>query len=111
MTLRLSLWSLALAFLTGPFVGIVSAHKRGVSALPGRLYVLVLRNMPPLVLLFLVFFFASSVLTEFWGNAENSLAKSEYKGLFYVLAAPEGQLDRMAACVLTLGLYEGAYIA
>lgn len=111
MTLRLSLWSLALAFLTGSFVGIVSAHKSGVSALPGRLYVFVFRNMPPLVLLFLVFFFASSVLTEFWGNAENSLAKSEYKGLFYVLAAPEGQLDRMAACVLTLGLYEGAYIA
>lgn len=111
MTLRVSLWCLVLAFLTGSFVGIVSVHKSGISALPSRLYVLVLRNMPPLVLLFLVFFFASSVLTEFLINAENSLAKSEYKKVFYFLVAPEGQLDRMAACVLTLGLYEGAYIA
>lgn len=111
MTLRVSLWCLVLAFLTGSFVGIVSVHKSGISALPSRLYVLVLRNMPPLVLLFLVFFFASSVLTEFLINAENSLAKSEYKKVFYFLVATEGQLDRMAACVLTLGLYEGAYIA
>ncbi len=111
MTLRLSLWCMVLAFISGFFVGIVSAHKKGLASLPGKLYVLVLRNMPPLILLFLVFFFASSILTERLTGLEYSLAKSPYKAWFYVLIAPEGQLDRMTACVLTLGLYEGAYIA
>lgn len=111
MTLRVSFWCLVLAFASGFFVGIVSAHKRGLTSLPGRLYVLVLRNMPPLILLFLVFFFASSLLTDMLMNIEYSLAKSSWKAWFYFFIVPEGQLDRMAACVLTLGLYEGAYIA
>lgn len=111
MTLRVSVWCLLLAFLTGAFVGIVSAHKKGFSALPSSLYVLVLRNMPPLILLFLIFFFASSVLTDFLLDAEYYIAKQAWKDWFYLLAAPEGQLDRMTACVLNLGLYEGAYIA
>lgn len=110
-TLRVSFWCLVLAFVSGFFVGIVSAHKRGLASLPGRLYVLVLRNMPPLILLFLVFFFASSLLTDLLMNIEYSLAKSSWKAWFYFFVAPEGQLDRMVACVLTLGLYEGAYIA
>lgn len=111
MTLRVSLWCIVLAFASGFFVGIVSAHKKGVASLPSKLYVLSLRNMPPLILLFLVFFFASSLLTEWLMGVEYSLAKSPYKAWFYLLVAPEGQLDRMVACVLTLGLYEGAYIA
>lgn len=111
MTLRVSIWCMVLAFASGFFVGIVSAHKRGLASLPSRLYVLMLRNMPPLILLFLVFFFASSILTELLLGIEYSVAKSTWKVWFYALAAPEGQLDRMAACVLTLGLYEGAYIA
>lgn len=111
MTLRVSIWCMVLAFASGFFVGIVSAHKRGLASLPSRLYVLMLRNMPPLILLFLVFFFASSILTELLLGIEYSVAKSTWKVWFYALVAPEGQLDRMAACVLTLGLYEGAYIA
>lgn len=111
MTLRVSFWCLVLAFASGFFVGIVSAHKKGLASLPSRLYVLMLRNMPPLILLFLVFFFASSLLTDLLMNFEYSLAKSPCKTWFYLFVAPEGQLDRMAACVLTLGLYEGAYIA
>lgn len=111
MTLRVSVWCILLAFASGFFVGIVSAHKKGLASLPSRLYVLMLRNMPPLILLFLVFFFASSILTDWLLGIEYSVAKSTWKEWFYLLAAPEGQLDRMAACVLTLGLYEGAYIA
>lgn len=111
MTLRVSVWCMMLAFASGFFAGIVSAHKNGLASLPSRLYVLLLRNMPPLILLFLVFFFASSILTDWLLGIEYSIAKSPYKTWFYLLAAPEGQLDRMAACVLTLGLYEGAYIA
>lgn len=111
MTLRLSFWCLLVAFVSGTFVGIATARKKGLAVLPGTLYVTVLRNMPPLILLFLVFFFASSVLTEFLLNVEYTIAKSVFRDWFYVLVAPQGQLDRMVACVLTLGLYEGAYIA
>lgn len=113
MTIRLSFWCLLIAFISGGIVGTVSAHKKGLSALPSKIYILSLRNMPPLILLFLVFFFSSNLLTELLINLEYYIAKldSFWKQSFYIFIAPEGQLDRMFAAVITLGLYEGAYIA
>lgn len=113
MTIRLSFWCLLIAFISGGIVGTLSAHKRGLAALPSKIYILSLRNMPPLILLFLVFFFSSNLLTELLINFEYYIAKLSpfWKQSFYILVASEGQLDRMLAAIITLGLYEGAYIA
>lgn len=113
MTVRLGLWSLALALASGVLIGVLSAHVRGFAALPVRLYVNLLRNTPPLVLLFLVFFFADSFFAEPLIHAEE-LIQSLPPGprdLIHLLLAPPGQMDRMFAAILTLGLYEGAYMA
>lgn len=55
-TLRLGFWSLAVALVSGGLVGALSARQRGFAAWPATLYITVLRNTPPLVLLFLVYF-------------------------------------------------------
>ena len=113
MTIRLGLWSLALALASGALIGALSAHVRGFAALPARLYINLLRNTPPLVLLFLVFFFAGSFFAEPLLRAEELIQSlpSGPRDLIHLLLAPPGQLDRMVAAVLTLGLYEGAYVA
>lgn len=112
-TLRLGIWSLLVALLSGGIVGALSARQRGISALPAALYVNLLRNTPPLVLLFLVYFFAGSFFTEPFLQLEDSLEGMPdwFRTFCGTVFAPAGQLDRMAAAVLTLGLYSGAYVA
>lgn len=112
-TLRIGFWSMVLAIITGSVVGTLSAYQKGFASLPFVIYIQGLRNLPPLILLFLVFFFAGSLFTEPLISAEAWVADlpSFLKSTFYTLIAPEGQFDRMFATVLTLGLYEGAYVA
>ena len=112
-TLRLGLWSMLLALLSGGIIGALSAHQRGLAALPARVYINLLRNTPPLVLLFLVFFFAGSFFTEPLLHVSAIVENLPPTGqkVFAILIAPTDQLDRMVAAVLTLGLYEGAYVA
>jgi polar amino acid transport system permease protein len=113
VTLRLGAWSMLLALLSGGLVGSLSAHHRGLAALPAALYINLMRNTPPLILLFLIFFFAGSVLTVPVLRLEAMVAGLPPPGrsFFAAVVAPPGHLDRMAAAVLTIGLYEGAYVA
>ncbi len=112
-TLRLGFWSLVVALASGALVGALSANQRGLAAWPAAIYITVLRNTPPLVLLFLVYFFAGSFFTEPFLQLESAVASlpSWAQSLCDSLFAPAGQTDRMAAAVLTLGLYSGAYVA
>lgn len=55
VTLRLGVWSMALALLIGAFWA-PFRRERGVAALPIQLFVNSVRNIPPLVLLFLLYF-------------------------------------------------------
>lgn len=112
-TLRLGLWALFFSLAIGGGVGILSAHKKGFAALPFKIYIQFFRNMPPLILLFFIFFFASSLFTEQLIQVEASISKQSplVQNFFYTFIAPQGQLDRMVAAIITLALYEGAYVA
>ena len=112
-TLRLGVWSLLVALVTGGVVGALSARQRGLAALPAAVYITLLRNTPPLVMLFLVYFFAGSFFTEPFLYVEDVVSSwpDWAQSLCGALFAPPGQMDRMAAAVLTLGIYSGAYVA
>lgn len=112
-TARLGFWSLLLALLSGGVIGMLGARQRGFAALPATLYINALRNTPPLVLLFLVYFFAGSFFAEPFLDIEDGIAAMPawLRWTCATFVAPPGQLDRMAAAVLTLGLYSGAYVA
>lgn len=109
-TVRLGLWSSLLALILGCMVGVWTARSKGIGAFSGMALVTLLRNTPPLVLLFLLYFFASERLFAGWDDAVRTLPDS-LRALVTLLFAPVGQVDRMAAAVLTLGLYEGAYVS
>ena len=112
-TLRLGFWSLLLALLSGGLLGVLCARKRGFVVLPATLYINVLRNTPPLVMLFLVYFVAGSFFAEPFLAVEDALVTMPvwFRSVCATFVAPPGQLDRMVAAVLTLGLYSGAYVA
>ena len=112
-TIRLGMWSMLLALVSGSLIGVLSAHQRGLAALPANIYINILRNTPPLVLLFLVFFFSGSFFTEPLLNVQTWVQKTGpvCQATLGWLFGPPGQWDRMAGAILTLGLYEGAYVA
>ena len=111
VTLRIGFWSMLLALLTGTPVGLASAHARGLAAVPSRVWVTIIRNTPPLVLLFFLYFFAGNLLPV--AALEDAIRQlpEALRTAVDVGFAPPGQLDRMLAAVLALGLYEGAYVA
>ena len=90
--------------------GLIVTLRLGVAALPIQLFVNSVRNIPPLVLLFLLYFFAGNLLpVSDMEQALRSMPPFVRDAVAWGFA-PEGQLDRMVAAVLTLGVYEGAYV-
>lgn len=110
VTLRLGLWSGLVALLLGVAVGVRTAQGRGFGASACGAMVTLLRNTPPLVLLFLLYFFATAQLFPELESSVRSLPPLA-RDTLTLLFAPPAQVDRMLAAVLTLGLYEGAYVA
>ncbi|MFO7765350.1 MAG: amino acid ABC transporter permease [Pelovirga sp.] len=111
-TIRLSFWSLLLALPFGVCAGLlrISAHLFG--RLLGGAYVTLLRNLPPLVLVFIIFFFISDqILPQFNITARIYAAPEWLQTLVPLLIAPIDQVEAFVAAVFALALFEGAYVA
>ena len=111
-TLRLSLWSGMLATIIGIGIGLFrvspSLFKRQVSTT----YVGLIRNTPPLVLIFIFYFFigdqimAALHVDDFvYGMTE------ETKSFMAIFFGPMNRFPQFLSAVITLSLFEAAYIA
>lgn len=63
-TIRLSIWSSIIAFFIGTVVGVGRLVRNRFFRLLSGLYVSLIRNLPPLVLVFIFYFFFSSQLLD-----------------------------------------------
>lgn len=111
-TVKLSLWTMLLATVAGLAVGLARGSGRVFFRVAGAVYVEALRNTPPLVLAFLFYFFVGDLLLSALGveTLARSLPEPAQEALAWLLAPP-GQLVRFLSALLTLALYEGAYLA
>ena len=111
-TIRLSVWATLFATLIGVLMGILRTRKRLLFRLIGRSYVELIRNIPPLVLVFIFYFFVSDQLIlllgvdEFIRNRTGLTAK-----WFSILVAPPELFTPFISGILTVALFQGAYIA
>ncbi|MCM0754493.1 amino acid ABC transporter permease [Desulfovibrio aminophilus] len=110
-TVRLSLWSGLLALVLGTLMALARVSPRPFRRMVGTTYVEVVRNLPPLVLVFLGYFFLGSQLAAALDLQERVLALPPWAQdtLSWVLGPP-GQFPELLSAVLVLGLLEGAYI-
>ena len=110
-TLRLSVWSMLLALLFGLTMGLFRTSPSLFKRLVGQTYVGLVRNLPPLVMIFLFYFFLSSQLTPAFSGLPAFLGEhptiSRWVG---ILLAPPEFLEQFLSATLTLALIEGAYI-
>ena len=110
-TLRLAVWGLLLAMLIGLVMGMARTSKRLFLRLIAGIYVMLVRNIPPLVFVFIVVFFvASQLLTPLGIN--NAIARMSPESKFWmsILFGPPRLIENFLSGLVCLSLFAGAYV-
>ncbi len=111
-TIRLTIWSALGALVIGTLVGVLRISKNRGIQLFGRIYTEAVRNTPPLVLIFIFFYFVGNQLTvalgiDSWIRNAGPATQQTVRILF---SEPQRFAEFLSA-VFTLAVYEGAYMA
>ena len=110
-TIKLSFWATLLASVIGVLVGAMRAFGSPAQKFLGWLYVESLRNIPSLVLVFLFYFFISSQFLDLLGIDAWLRGQGEgTRSFFAFFFASEAHINAFFSAVLTLAIYEGAYV-
>lgn len=111
-TLRLSIWATILGTLGGTLVGLSRVSQSLFQRLMGLTFVELIRNLPPLVLIFIFYFFVSDQLMPLLGVEEAVRAGSPATlRLLEILFGPADLIPAFLSAIITLAFYEAAYIA
>ncbi len=110
-TIRLSIFGTILAILLGTIMGICRSTNVVFLRLVSGTYVETMRNLPPLVIIFIVYFFIGNHLLPYSGIGEALEGRDNLlvSLITFCLAAPE-QLTTFLSALFTLAIFEGAYI-
>lgn len=110
-TIKLSIWGTLLAAVIGVWMGFMRTSTRLFNRLVGTTYVEIIRNMPPLVLVFIFYFFISDQIMPFIGVEDFFRTQPEDKQRFLVQFFTEPNLiNAFLTGVITIGIFQGAYI-
>ncbi len=110
-TIRLSIWAMLIASALGLALGMMAASARLLPKMTATVYVGLIRNMPPLVFIFVFYFFLSSQIIPALGvdTAMRNLSPSGAT-LVGVALGPPGLAENLLSGILCLALFEAAYI-
>ncbi len=110
-TLRLAFWATLVAATIGLVMGYMRTSKNLAMRMISRCYVELVRNIPPVVFIFIFYFFLSGQLMPLIGlddiDKNGAFVNS---GVFYTLFGDPKLLSNFVAGALCLALFEGAYI-
>jgi polar amino acid transport system permease protein len=110
-TIRLSFWTMLLATFLGTVMGLARCSKALFPRMVGWTYVELVRNIPPLVLIFIFYFFlADQLMTMIGLNAALRGLPGWAETTLAWVAAPVDRMPNFLAALVTLAVYEGAYI-
>ncbi len=111
-TIRLTVWSALIALVLGICAGLARTSKSLYLRLLGATYVELCRNLPPLVLVFLCYYFLADQIAPAIGLQDFVRSASpETKSLAGFFLGRPDQIDAFVTAAITLGLYEGAFVA
>ena len=111
-TIRLTCWSAVIALFLGVWAGMARTSPSLYLRLVGGTYVELCRNLPPLVLVFLCYFFLADQIAPAIGLQDALRTAPQWvKAAAGELVGRIDQVDAFVTAAFTLGLYEGAYVA
>jgi len=110
-TIKLSVWSIVPAVIVGLIFGILRTSGPLFFRMLGRSYVELIRNLPPLVLIFIFYFFVADQIMPLIGVDRFIRSQSEgTKAILAALFAREALFTQFMSGVMTLAFFEGAYM-
>jgi polar amino acid transport system permease protein len=110
-TIRLSIWATIFATLIGAAMGLFRVSRSLFRRLIGGTYVELIRNLPPLVIIFIFYFFVGDQILPLLGVEEFIRNSSERtQAVFAVFFAPPSLFTAFLSALITLSIFEGAYI-
>ncbi len=110
-TLKLSVWSMVTAFGIGSLCGVMRARGARLYRFIGWLYVNTVRNIPSLVLVFIFYYFISSQFFDTLDlDARLRGSSAPLRAIMEFLFTSEDRINVFFSAVITLALYEGAYV-
>ncbi len=110
-TLRLAFWSIILATLIGFVIGMMRTSRRLFPKAFSRLYVELIRNVPPIVFIFVFYFFISSQIIPLLGldTLDQRLGPTG-QSVVELFFGPVSLLSNTFSGIFCLALFEAAYI-
>lgn len=111
-TLRVSIYASLLAVILGAILGIARTAKNLAVRMLARTYLEVLRNIPPLVVVFIFFFFLSEQLItafdiEGWAR---TVARGETRAVWEFFFGDMRLFPALVSGVIVLALFESAFV-
>jgi len=111
-TVRLSLWSGVLALILGLAMALARTGRILYWRLVARTSIELMRNLPPLVIIFLFYFFlADQLISQLQLDALVNTASPGLRQWLAALFAPPEQLSAFFSALITLAVFESAYVA
>ncbi|THB79050.1 MAG: amino acid ABC transporter permease [Desulfobulbaceae bacterium] len=110
-TIKLSIWGMIIAAILGLIMGMARTSSKLLLNLISRTYVELIRNTPPLVLVFIFYFFVSDQILPALGIERYIRSLSEeQQGIVSFLAVPKELFIPFLSGTITIGIFQGAYI-
>ena len=110
-TIRLSVWTTLFALILGAVMGLLRLSRHLFRRMIGRTYVELIRNVPPLVLIFIFYFFISDqVIAALRVDAFILSRSEETQSLIAFFFGPPERVPAFLSALLTMVIYEGAYM-
>jgi len=110
-TIRLAIWGILIAGIIGTLMGMARNSRRLFLRLLSGAYVLLIRNIPPVVFVFVFVFFVASQLMPKVALADQVATLAPFwKGVITVLFGQIKLLDNFVLGLICLAVFSGAYV-
>ncbi|MCV2873066.1 amino acid ABC transporter permease [Defluviimonas sp. WL0050] len=111
-TIRISIYASVLALILGTILGIARCAQNLAVRMLARTYLEFLRNIPPVVVIFIFYFFLSEQIVaafniEGWARG---IAKQEDNGVWEFFFGDMRRFPSMISGVMVLALFESAFV-
>ena len=110
-TVRLAVWGILVAGVIGTLMGLARTSKRLLLRLIADSYVMLIRNIPPVVFVFVfVFFIASQVMPSLAIADHVRAASPTAQWWISILFGPPKLIDNFFLGLICLSVFSGAYV-
>lgn len=110
-TIWLSVWGIILATIIGTVMGIFRISDSLFKRLIGWTYVELMRNIPPLVLVFIFYYFVSDQIMAVLGVDDFIRSRSEStQAVLSFFSVPPNLFTAFLSGVITIALFQSAYV-